>query len=104
MIEISGWVIGTILSLIGLLFTGFGFFYARQKSAIDVAQERGVVLTELKNLDKKVDGILSSQSSQTSQCKTHGERMAVAEQSVKSAHHRIDGLEQTIRDLPRGSL
>jgi len=101
MATISGWVVGVILSLIGLLFTAAGFYYARQKSAVDLAQERGMVLNELKNLDKKVDGILTSQSVQTLQCKTHGERMAIVEQSAKSAHHRIDRLEQVVSDLPR---
>nr|WP_315022860.1 hypothetical protein [uncultured Aminipila sp.] len=51
--------------------------------AVSLGSFGGVVLTKLNNLEKKQD-------------KHNGliERMVVVEQSIKSAHHRIDDLKE----------
>ena len=95
---IPSWVLGVLISLIGLAFTGMGFFYARIRNAESLAQERGIITTKLDNIDKKVEGIVLSQISQQSLCSNRGERIAVVEQSAKSAHHRIDNIERRLKD------
>ena len=104
MVTISSWVFGVIISLIGLLFAVAGFYYSRVKSAMDVAQERGIILTKLDNMAESIKGIVSAQNTQTAKCAIHGERMAVMEQSTKSAHHRIDTLESRLTTVERSQI
>lgn len=92
------WAFGVLLSIIGLGFTGMGFFYARIKNAEGMAKERGVIATKLDNIEKKVEGIVLSQVTQQSLCSSRGERIAVVERDVKSAHNRIDGIERRLID------
>jgi outer membrane murein-binding lipoprotein Lpp len=48
---------------------------------------------KLDNIFTKVDSIEKKQTSIESTINAHGERIRAVEESTKSAHHRIDGLE-----------
>lgn len=98
LVLIQTWVFGVLIGIVGLGFTGMGFFYARIKNAEQLAQERGIIATKLDNIDKKVEGIIISQTSQQSLCSVRGERIAVVERDVKSAHNRIDGIERRLQE------
>ena len=98
---IPTWVVGVLIGIVGLGFTGMGFFYARIKNAEQLAQERGVITTKLDNIDKKVEGIIVSQAAQQSLCSARGERIAVIERDVKVAHNRLDGIERRMYDYEK---
>lgn len=94
MIEVPSWAMGLLISLVGLAFTGMGFFYARIRNAEVMARERGVIVTKLDVLEKKVDTMIAGNVAQQQTCSSRGERLALVEASAKSAHHRIDALEK----------
>lgn len=96
-VNIPSWVLGIFVSLVGLGFTAMGFFYARIKNAEELARERGVVLTKLDVIEKKVEKLSNTICNQQSLCASRGERIASIEASVKSAHQRIDSIESKIR-------
>lgn len=72
-ITIIGFVLGLIIQIVSV-----GIFIGVNKSTIAFMQKQ---IEELKSDMRKYNNIL--------------ERMIICEQSTKSAHHRIDGMEQT---------
>jgi len=98
---IPEWVIAAVISLIGVAFTGMGFFYARVKSAEHKAREDGVVFTKLESLDKKMDAMSLYTTTQQNICINRGERLVLVEASVKLAHESIAKLEKNNRTVRR---
>lgn len=94
---IPSWAVGPVIALMGLAFTAAAFFFSRLKSVEANAREDGAVLEKLTGLEKKVDKINSSNEVQIEKCSLRGERLALVEASAKSAHHRIDWLEDRLR-------
>lgn len=90
MVSVPSWALALVVSLMGLIFAGMGFFYARMQSAEKKAREDGIVVTKLEALEKKMDAFASTMITQQSLCSVRGERLALVEASAKSAHLRID--------------
>jgi len=83
----------TILLLIAIIgcFVGLGgWLSGREKKIGNDAEWRGTIngkLDAILGIDKRVTVL-------ESEVKEHGKAIAIVEQSAKSAHHRIDGLEE----------
>ena len=94
---IPSWAIGAIVALISLAFTAAGFFYSKVRTAEAKAKDEGRLIEKLDGLEKKVDRINNANDVQNEKCGLRGERLALVEASVKSAHHRIDEFNHLFR-------
>ena len=83
----------TILLLIAIIgcFVGLaGWLSGRDKKIVGDAEWRGTIngkLDAILGIDKRVVAL-------ESEVKEHGKAIAKVEESTKSAHHRIDGMEE----------
>ena len=82
-ITIIGFIIGIIIQLVSV-----GIFIGVYKTTISFIQKQ---IEEIKNQAKADKDELKSDMRRYNSVL---ERMAIMEQSVKSAHHRIDGFEE----------
>ncbi|QIB68275.1 hypothetical protein Ami103574_02630 [Aminipila butyrica] len=84
---------GTILLLIALIgcFVGLaGWLSGREKKMAGDAHWRGTIdgkLDAILGIDKRVVAL-------EGEVKEHGKAIAKVEESAKSAHHRLDGMEE----------
>lgn len=99
---IPSWVIGLLVGLASLGVGALGLLFSSLKGADNRGRETGAIITKIDNVEKKVDGLITAQTAQTTTCRSHGERVAVVEQSTRSAHHRIDAIEAAIRVRQNG--
>ena len=97
MLTIPNWAVGALIALLGLSFTAAGFFYSRVRAAESKAKEEGRLIEKIDGVEKKIDRINSANDVQNEKCGLRGERLALVEASAKSAHHRIDSLEDRLR-------
>lgn len=102
--SIPNWVVGLIVGLASIGIAAVGLLVSKLKDTEVRGREAGSILQKIDSLDRKVDGLISAQSSQISSCQTHRERVAIVEQSAKSAHHRLDALESALRGRQNGDL
>ncbi|MHC1722578.1 hypothetical protein [Aminipila terrae] len=83
----------TILFLIAIVgcFVGLGgWLSGRDKRIVGDAEWRGAIngkLDAILGIDKRVTAL-------ENEVKEHGKAIAKVEESAKSAHHRIDGMEE----------
>lgn len=91
--EFVGWFIGIVGTCCAIIF---GFIsYQKNKSKDDKSdgREGGQVLTELGYIKSGVDDIKRKQEKQDERHLEVVERLSTLESSAKSAHKRIDSLE-----------
>lgn len=94
--EVPVWVIGLIISIVSALVGWSSYNQARVRDQKNEATTHGEMMNELKNITKSTDSMNETIKSQTKQFQEYGERLAVTESSLKSAHHRIDDLATRI--------
>lgn len=72
----------------------------RNKKQDDTAdgKESGVILTELGYIKSGVDDVKRTQERQDEQMRNMIRDLTVAQESVKSAHHRIDSIEHRMNE------
>lgn len=89
--------ISLLCSLIGCIIGIFGY-KRTQKKDIEEDTTRIVKMdVKLDTIGKNVDEIRLENKDFSKSINNLNERVTVVEQSVKSAHHRIDGLEEKER-------
>lgn len=87
------WVLGTIVAVSGILFAYISYQKNRSKDDKESGKDNGTVLTELGYIKSGVDDIKRKQEKQDERHLEVVERMATLDASTKSAHKRIDMLE-----------
>ena len=88
-------VLGTVAAIV------FGIAAIKRNSAADTAEkgrEDGMILTELGYIKSGVDRMERKQDKQDEQYVSVVQRVSAVESSAKQAHHRIDGIEQTLKN------
>ena len=99
---IPNWILGLLIGVASVGLAAIGLLVSTVRGADNRGRETGAIITKIDNVEKKVDGLITAQSAQTSTCRSHGERVAVVVQSAKSAHHRLDALEAVVRGRQNG--
>lgn len=108
-------VISALSLVIGILGFLYGRSDAKQKTAkeqlhkmITDAKTEVTIQSSIKEVSTKLDDICTRTSNidrvierMDDEAKHRLERLAVAESSLKSAHHRLDGHEQRLNALER---
>lgn len=89
-----GWLVGILGTICGIVFAYIS--YQKNKSADDKndGKEGGMVLTELGYIKSGVDDIKRKQEKQDERHLEMVERVSMLEASSKSAHKRIDYIEE----------
>lgn len=97
-IEISTAIIISVLSL------GFSVFIGLKNSKRTDTKDIEERVKENTRINMKLDGITSNTteikaelSEMRKEINSHDSRLVKIEESVKSAHHRIDGIEKVVR-------
>lgn len=92
--------VGTILALIGLFLTIMSIVIAYlsfqrnvKKDNYVEGEEKGTLHSDVRYLTRITEDTLLQQKETNSSMKLFSERLVKVEESTKSAHHRIDGLE-----------
>lgn len=78
---------------VSLLIAYFGFIRNRRSDDKASGRQDGTLMSEIGYIKAGVDDIKSEQRQQRQWNEAMAERVAAAESSLKSAHHRIDRLE-----------
>lgn len=89
--------IALICSLIGAAIGMATFNKNRDKDIKADSKENAIVATKLDYISRGVDDIKLDIKSQDNKIQSLNEKVIELTQSVKSAHHRIDGLEEIRR-------
>lgn len=93
--------IGLVFTIIGGLI-GYATFYMNSKKNTKQETKEEVATstrldTKLDMISKNIDEIRLDNKEFTKSMQQIGERLSTVESSTKSAHHRIDNLEEIIR-------
>ena len=99
-IQLPVWVITVLISGAGLLLSWSSYSHARFKDAKREAEEESARNASINiRLDSMNENLLimnESMRSHASELRQISERIAVAENSISSAHHRIDDIAQRL--------
>lgn len=83
-----------IFSIAGLILAGVTFYVGRQTASRQDGKQDGTILSELGYLKSSMDDIKLRLSDQDKRDRDYIGRLVCVEESVKSAHKRIDGLHR----------
>lgn len=93
----------TLISFLSLCVAGISVVVTmkRNKSKEDrqEASEMTTLIVKLENINNGVNEIKSDMRNMRNDIQDLRDRLIITEQSVKSAHHRLDTLEQTVHDI-----
>lgn len=93
----------SIISVIGVLvaiFTSFATYRRNNKQDnVSDGNDKGVILTEIGYIKSGIDDIKRRESEHDVLLRGLIEQVGRIDESVKSAHHRIDGVESAIHEL-----
>lgn len=87
-------VVGLVCSLIGAIIGIATFSRNRDKDIKTDSEKNAIVATKLDYISRGVDDIKLDIKVQDSKIQNLNKEVIEIRQSVKSAHHRIDGLEE----------
>ena len=87
-------VVGLICTVLGAVISYAAFTRNKGKDDKHDGQQIGTVLTELGYIKSNTDEIKNEQREQRRVNTEFAERLSSVEASAKSAHHRIDRLEE----------
>lgn len=91
--------IAVIISIAGTLFSIlFGISTVRRNSRQD-NREEGIILNEIGYIKSGIDDIKKKQSDYDVFQRELTEKFGRMDESIKSAHHRIDGLSEEVKEL-----
>lgn len=80
------------------LFGILGFVRTNKKDGAAAGNDKGVFLTEIGYIKSGVDDIKKKQEEHDNFFRVYAEQLGRVDESTKSAHHRIDGLERKFED------
>lgn len=80
----------------GIIFSSIALMRSRQGESHDDGQSKGVMLTEIGYIKAGVDDVKKMQDKQNEGMKDMQISIAKLEESTKSAHNRIDGIEDKL--------
>lgn len=89
-----GWLVGIVASICGILFAYISYQKNKAEDDKSHGKEGGMVLTELGYIKSGVDDIKRKQEKQDERHLEMVERVSMLEASSKSAHKRIDTIEE----------
>lgn len=86
--------IGVVGTLVGFIFSYVAFQRSRDKDIKSEAKEAGSIKTKLDSIGKGVDDIKIDLKANEKQINRMNEQLIRVDESAKSAHERIDKLEE----------
>ena len=94
--EILAFVVGIIGTISGVTFAIIAYKRNNKTDNETKGKENGMMMTEIGYIKSGVDDIKRKQEKQEEHHIEVISRLTTVEESAKSAHHRIDGLEDKI--------
>ena len=91
-------VISIIAAIGGVVFGVTTIFRNKKQDDTQDGKESGIVLTELGYIKSSLDDIKQKQDRADGQIVGFLRELTAVQESVKSLHHRIDGLERRINE------
>lgn len=99
-IQIPVWLITVLISVGGILVSWSSYSHARfkdaKREAMDEAARNASINIRLDTMNESLLLVNESMRLHTAEFRQLGERVAVAENSISAAHHRIDDIAQRI--------
>lgn len=87
-------IIGSILTVFSVGIAFLTFWFTRRKDSLDVGEWKGELKSDLNHIKNGVDELRHDTKDIKDDVQTLRERVVLVENSVKSAHHRIDELQR----------
>lgn len=97
-VDIFEKALGVAGIIAAIIFGYIVFFRESKNSEKEEGKKSGTVLTEIGYIKANTDDIKRRQEKFEDNHLQVAERLSATEQSVKSAHHRIDNIEERIPD------
>lgn len=85
--------VSIIIAVIGCAIGIWGFFRNKDKDSRD----EGSILADIKYIQRGVDNIQLDIKEHNRTLSEHNDRLIKVEESVKSAHHRLDSIEDKLK-------
>lgn len=89
-------LIGLVGTLCSIVFAYIGYNRGIKKEVKDEAKETGELKSNTEYIKRRIDEVLLEQKDTNKTLGIHAERLTRVEESVKSAHHRIDDIKKGI--------
>lgn len=86
-------IIGAIVGIIGAVVALAGWLSNRDKKTAADAQRRGEITAKLDSILASVTGVRTDVDKLDNRMIKYGERLVKVEESVRSAHHRLDEIK-----------
>ena len=97
--EVLAYIIGIVGTLSGIIFAVIAYKRNNKTDNESKGKENGMMMTEIGYIKSGVDDIKRKQERQEEHHIEVISRLTTVEESTKSAHHRIDGLEDKINTM-----
>lgn len=97
--EVLAYIIGIVGTLSGIVFAVIAYKRNNKTDNESKGKESGMMMTEIGYIKSGVDDIKRKQERQEEHHIEVISRLTTVEESAKSAHHRIDGLEDKINGM-----
>lgn len=92
-----GALTGLVCGVIGASLSYLAFTRNQKHDADQEGREAGSVLAELRYIRSSIDSIIKKMDRIEDRNREFGEKLVELDQSVKSAHHRINSIEDRLR-------
>lgn len=89
-----GAFIGYVVGAVGVINIGVGIWRNHRADNRAEGEQDGSLRTDTQYIKRRVDDVLLEQRDTNKTLTALGERVTRVEESAKSAHHRLDGLER----------
>ncbi len=97
--EVLAYIIGIVGTVSGIIFAVIAYKRNNKTDNESKGKENGMMMTEIGYIKSGVDDIKRKQERQEEHHIEVISRLTTVEESAKSAHHRIDGLEDKINTM-----
>ena len=97
--EVLAYIIGIVGTLSGIVFAVIAYKRNNKTDNESKGKESGMMMAEIGYIKSGVDDIKRKQERQEEHHIEVISRLTTVEESAKSAHHRIDGLEDKINGM-----
>lgn len=87
-------LIGSGLTVLSVTIAIFTFYFNRKKEGSDEGRFKGTIESDIKHIKDGVDELKTNTNEIKNDIQNLRERVVIVETSVKSAHHRIDDLQE----------
>ena len=90
-------IVGSVMTLLSVIIAIFTFYFNRKKETNNDGEWRGSLNADIQHIKNGVDELKTDNEEIKGSVADLRERVALVEASAKSAHHRIDSIEENHR-------